>query len=294
MRPRPRMVWRFHVLPMLAAVLAVVGLAVGTYPPMAQWFSQYQQSQIVNSYSSTVATGLDPSSEEQFAKAREYNEALSVGALLEANTNVPKGAGNENQGGVDYDSLLNVGDTGLMGRIKIPAINADLPIYHGTSDETLLKGVGHLKGTSLPVGGVATRAVLTGHRGLAKAEMFTKLNEVVVGDEITLEILDQALSYRVTEIKVVEPEDTEELQAVPGRDLVTLVTCTPLGINTQRILVTGERVLPTPPETIEDLGAKPEVPGFPWWAIIQVAGFLLAAVYVWRSGRQPEAGPPAA
>ena len=94
MRPRPRMVWRFHVLPMLAALLALFGIAIASYPPMAQWFSQYQQSQIVNSYSSTVATGLDPSSEEQFTEAREYNEALSVGALLEANTNVPKGAGN--------------------------------------------------------------------------------------------------------------------------------------------------------------------------------------------------------
>ncbi|WP_165544453.1 class C sortase [Schaalia cardiffensis] len=294
MRPRPRMVWRFHVLPMLAALLALVGIAIASYPPMAQWFSQYKQSKVVNSYSTAVATGLDPSSEEQFTEAREYNEALSVGALLEANANVPRGVGNEDQGGFDYDSLLNVGDTGLMGRIKIPAINADLPIYHGTSDETLLKGIGHLKGTSLPVGGIGTRAVLTGHRGLADAELFTKLNKVVVGDEITLEILDQALSYRVTEIKVVEPEDTEELQAVPGRDLVTLVTCTPLGINTQRILVTGERVLPTPPETIEDLGAQAKNPGFPWWAIIQAAGFLLAAAYIWRSGRQPEEGPPAA
>lgn len=223
------MVWRFHVLPMLAALLALVGIAIASYPPMAQWFSQYKQSKVVNSYSTAVATGLDPSSEEQFTEAREYNEALSVGALLEANANVPRGVGNEDQGGFDYDSLLNVGDTGLMGRIKIPAINADLPIYHGTSDETLLKGIGHLKGTSLPVGGIGTRAVLTGHRGLADAELFTKLNEVVVGDEITLEILDQALSYRVTEIKIVEPEDTEELQAVPGRDLVTLVTCTPPG-----------------------------------------------------------------
>lgn len=286
------MVWRFHVLPMLAALLALFGIAIASYPPMAQWFSQYKQSKVVNSYSTAVAVGLEPSSEERFAKAQEYNEALSVGALLEANANVPRGVGNEDQGGFDYDSLLNVGDTGLMGRIKIPAISADLPIYHGTSDETLLKGIGHLKGTSLPVGGIGTRAVLTGHRGLADAELFTKLNKVVVGDEFTLEILDQALSYRVTEIKVVEPEDTEELQALPGRDLVTLVTCTPLGVNTQRILVTGERLLPTPPETIEDLGAQAKSPGFPWWAIIQTAGLLLAAAYIWRSGREPEAGPP--
>ncbi len=285
------MVWRFRFLPMLAALLALFGIAIASYPPMAQWFSQYKQSKVVNSYSTAVAVGLEPSSEERFAKAQEYNEALSVGALLEANANVPRGVGNEDQGGFDYDSLLNVGDTGLMGRIKIPAISADLPIYHGTSDETLLKGIGHLKGTSLPVGGIGTRAVLTGHRGLANAEMFTKLNKVVVGDEFTLEILDQALSYRVTEIKVVEPEDTEELQAVPDRDLVTLVTCTPLGVNTQRILVTGERLLPTPPEMIEDRGAQAKTPGFPWWAIIQTAGLLLAAAYIWRSGREPEAGP---
>lgn len=173
---------------------------------------------------------------------------------------------------------------GLMARVKIPAIDVDLPIYHGTSDAVLLEGVGHLEGSSLPIGGPDTHAVLTAHRGLADAAMFTNLDRVKVGDTFTIEVFGEVLTYRVRETKVVAPEDADALRAVPGEDLVTLVTCTPLGINTHRILVTGERITPTPIEDIAAAGQAPDVPGFPWWAVGVLAAILVAEGYVWWSG----------
>ncbi|WP_344680349.1 class C sortase, partial [Leucobacter komagatae] len=123
----------------------------------------------------------------------------------------------------------------------------DLPVYHGTSDATLLKGVGHLQGTSLSMGGDGTRAVLTGHRGLANATMFTHLDQVKVGDTFSVDALGEVFTYRVFDYEVVNAHDTEEIRAVPGKDLMTLITCTPLGVHMHRIIVTGERVTPTPP-----------------------------------------------
>jgi sortase A len=171
-----------------------------------------------------------------------------------------------------------------MARLRIPAIDVDLPIYHGTSDATLLKGVGHLEGTSLPVGGEGTHSVLTGHRGLASATLFTNLDKVKEGDTFTIEVLDQVLTYQVIRTQVVDPSDTASLRATAGEDLVTLVTCTPLGINSQRILVTGERITPTPQEDLDAAGSVPDIPGFPWWAAGLAAGVVLVGVFVWRAG----------
>ena len=174
-----------------------------------------------------------------------------------------------------------------MARLKVPAADIDLPIYHGTDDETLLRGLGHLEGTSLPVGGQGQRTVVTGHRGLAEARMFTDLDKVQVGDTFTFEVFGEVLTYRVFDKKVVNPEETEALRSEPGRDLATLVTCTPLGINTHRILVTGERVYPTPQRDIDAAGAAPDIPGFPWWALGLLGGVSLIGLYIWRSGYPP-------
>src|SRR5690606_28125561 len=153
-----------------------------------------------------------------------------------------------------------------MARIKIPAIDADLPIFHGTSDSVLQQGIGHLEGSSLPVGGVGTHSVLTGHRGLATSTLFTHLDLMEGGDTFTIETLGEVLSYRVATIKVVQPDETESLYPQAGKDLVTLITCTPLGINSERILVTGERVLPTPHADAVSAAQPPAAP-FPWWAV---------------------------
>ncbi|PID98050.1 MAG: class C sortase [Actinobacteria bacterium] len=254
-----------------------------TYPTAASWLSQYNQSKVVSSYETRLGT-VDPEPAEQLQSARTYNEALSVGALLEANTNVPTGDGDSSNVSLDYNSILKVGPSGLMARIRIPKIDLDLPVYHGTTDDTLLKGIGHLEGTSLPVGGPGTRSVLTGHRGLANAEMFTNLNKVEKGDIFSVEVFGDVLTYQVVDTKVVEPSETEAIRAEPERDLMTLVTCTPLGINTHRILLTGERILPTPAAELAKAGQEPKVPYFPWWIVWLSVGTVLIVLYLWRSG----------
>lgn len=260
--------WHLRIAALIPALLVISGLTVLLYPSAASWYSQYDQSQVLQSSMSRIASGdISPSVAQQLRDAHTYNNALSSGAVLEANHRLPTGVGTSGAAGesLDYNTLL-VGASGVMARLRIPSIHVDLPIYHGTSDATLLKGVGHLEGTSLPVGGSDTHAVLTGHRGLASATMFTNLDKVKNGDTFTIEVMNQVLTYKIFDVRVVNPQDTDSLVAQAGKDLVTLVTCTPLGINSQRILVTGERISPTPQQDIASANKPSGLPGFPWWA----------------------------
>lgn len=278
--------WRPQWLAIIAALLAWIGMLVFMYPGIASWFSQQNQSLLIESYSERVRSGdLDPSVRDQLRLAHEYNAALNSGALLEENERLPAGDGELSDDSLDYWSMLRATPSEVMARLRIPAIDLDLPVYHGTSDDTLLRGAGHLQGTSLPVGGEGTHSVITAHRGLAQAAMFTHLDRVGVGDSFTIEVLGEVLTYRVIRTQVVDPDEREALRPVPGQDLVTLVTCTPLGINTQRILVTAERVTPTPQSDLDAVGQEPDVPGFPWWAVIMAGGTLTVAAYVYLSGR---------
>jgi sortase A len=282
--------WRLHLYTLIPALLALAGLVVLMYPMTAAWFSQYDQSKVVDSTMQQINSGkLKPSVVQQLDEAHAYNKALSAGAILEANHRIPTGSGTSQDPNeaLDYHNLL-VTPSGVMARLRIPAIDVDLPVYHGTSDETLLKGVGHLEGTSLPVGGVGTHAVLTGHRGLATAVMFTNLDRVKKGNTFTIDVMGQVLTYKVFDIRVVDPEDTASLKADPKKDLVTLVTCTPLGINSQRILVTGQRVHPTPKQDITAAHKASQLPRFPWWAVILAAGLILVILFVWRAGYPPK------
>ena len=236
---------------------------------------------------------MDRINAQNFREAREYNEMLVAGGLVGVTSvapggNVPTADGGAEAAGYEYDDLLNASGLGTMGRLQVKSAGIDVPIYHGTDDETLLKGVGHLRGTALPVGGVGTRSVLTGHRGLASSNLFTHLDRVKVGDDIVIEVSGEVLQYRVRDIQVVEPDEGEAIYPEPGKDLVTLITCTPLGINTHRILVTGERVTPTEPEAVASAGARPTVPGFPWWAVAMSATVVASGIYVWRSGYPPK------
>ncbi len=288
-----RRTWRASPFALGACLVAWAGLVVLLYPSAASWFSQLEQSRIITSYTEEVDQGVDPPAAEQLALAHEYNRTLSSGAVLEANQRLPTGKGSTTNPALDYDALLRADASGVMARVRIPSIGVDLPVYHGTSDETLLMGVGHLEGTSLPVGGSGTHAVLTAHRGLATATLFTDLNLVQIGDTFSIAVLGEVLTYRVVSTAVVDPDQTETLRPVAGSDLVTLVTCTPLGINSQRILVTGERVHPTPTTDIDAATSTP-APGFPWWALLIAGGTVLIGLYAWRSGyavpRTREAG----
>ncbi|TDP95606.1 sortase A [Leucobacter luti] len=284
------------------AVLALAGVGLLQLPSIATWFSQLQYSQeIIGLNQSAIAGGVSER-EAELAAAHAYNDQLTGAAVVAPGERIPQAA--DPGAGSAYAQLLATDSTGLMSRIKIPKIDVDLPIYHGTSDRVLEQGVGHLEGTALPVGGDTTHTVLTGHRGLAQAEMFNNLDRLVVGDTFTLETWGQVLTYRITDTRVVKPDETQSLYPVQGKDLATLVTCTPLGINSHRILVTGERITPTPIADIENAGQAPTVPGFPWWtlwsaaALIVIGGYVVASCRVrgGRSGAGTVSGgvPPAA
>ncbi|MBP1325035.1 sortase A [Leucobacter exalbidus] len=274
--------WRPSMLSWVIAFVTLIGVIVALYPNTAQWLSAYSQSQLVKAYSTQVEE-VTPDASSQMVEAFRYNEALTAGVDLLAGATVPTGTGTSNAD-YDYNTTLTANEEGLMARIRFPVANVDLPIYHGTSDSILLKGAGHLEGSHLPVGGDGTRSVITAHRGLAEATMFSNLDRVAEGDRFTIETFGEVLTYEIRETRVIAPEDTDSLRAEPERDLVTLVTCTPLGINTHRILVTGERVTPTPPGDLRSLGQESVLPGFPWWMLVAGAALLLVAGFVWRAG----------
>ncbi len=272
-------------LPYLIVVLVIAGLTMLVYPSAAQWLSQYNYERTLNNYSTAIAKDeVTPDEKEQLAAAKVYNGALISGAQLLPNHRIPSGSGTLTATGGTiqsggrswtYDQILSADEDGLIGKIQIPKIDVDLPIYHGTSDATLLKGAGHLEGTSLPIGGKSTRTVITAHRGLASAELFTRLNEVKKGDTFTLQVFGKTLMYRVISTRVIDPKDAAAIKAVKGKDLATLITCTPLGINTQRILVTGQRVWPTP----KNAAKKLNLPKFPWFFVAYCLALILLIVW---------------
>ena len=217
------------------AVLFVVSLGVILYPLIANYLSEKNRSLIETQYTEAIEQMDTTALDEARAEAKEYNKTLvtipekpfTKDALIKA--------------AESYDTLLNVREDGLMGYVEIPAIGVNLPIYHGTEESTLDRGVGHLLGSSLPVGGTGTHCVLTGHSGLAGQKMFSDLNLLKEGDIFFLRVLGQTLAYKVVEIYTVLPEDTGKLTIDAGRDLCTLVTCTPYGVNSHRLLIRGER-----------------------------------------------------
>ena len=284
--------WRMPWLHLLACLVILAGTCVFLYPQTASWFSQKEQSRVTEMAQENLK--LPPNDDqklrdERIARAHEYNAALASGALLKANANVAVGDGSSANESLVYEELLAMTGSGFMGRLRYESLTIDLPIYHGTSDATLEKGLGHLEGTSLPVGGIGTRSVLTAHRGLPSATLFNNLDKAALGDTFTVSVLDQVLTYRVIDIQVIQPDQTKAILADPDRDLVTLIACTPLGINSHRILVTGERVTPTPIEDVVKAADPPEIPGFPWWAVILGSVISALTIYVWRAGYPPKA-----
>jgi sortase A len=278
---------RLLTSPALIAAVAFAGLLLLLYPTAATWLSASQQSDVVNHYVRAVESRGPAGRQAVLAAAAAYDAHLSGGASVNPGQRIPR----SDQSGRDdgYDQQLRADDNGMMARIVIPSINADLPIYHGTSDAVLARGVGHLEGTALPIGGAGTHAVLTGHRGLATAELFTRLNELHRGDRFTINVFGNTLTYRVTTILVVDPSDTATLNPVSGKDLVTLVTCTPLGINSHRILVTGTRVLPTPIHDTQQASQPSAGPGAPLWGGAVITAGTLIGIYLRLSSRSANA-----
>ena len=210
-----------------------LGLSLVLYPSVSDYWNSLHQSRAIATYAEEVS-GLDTGRYEQlWAEAVDYNRTLRDrdNAFLLSETQ--KAA---------YDGLLNVGGNGVMGYIEIPTIGVSLPIYHGTDEGVLQIAVGHIEWTSLPVGGESSHCVISGHRGLPSAKLFTNLDKLVVGDTFLFRVLDETLTYEVDQILIVEPQEVSALTIREGEDLCTLVTCTPYGINTHRLLVRGHRV----------------------------------------------------
>lgn len=213
-------------------LLFLAGVSLLLYPTVSDYWNSMHASAAVTSYAEQVSNLDEDKYDEMLSQARAYNEALPG----RDNPYLLSPAQKE-----QYMSLLNLDGTGIMGYIEIPNIDLSLPIYHGTDDAVLQVAVGHLDWTSLPVGGRSTHCVLSGHRGLPSAKLFTNLDKLVVGDTFVIRTLDEVLTYEVTKILIVEPTETEALTIQEGEDLCTLVTCTPYGINTHRLLVCGRR-----------------------------------------------------
>lgn len=206
------------------------------YPVISNYVNQKYASKIHTAYREVIEQADNRAIQEAKGKAVSYNRAIVPGATEAYSQEGLQAAAQ------DYDNQLNVAGNGIMGYIEIPKISVDLPIYHGTENDSLERGIGHLLGSSLPVGGENTHTILSGHSGMATQKMFTDLEQLALGDVFYLHVLDETLAYQVVDMNTVLPYDTSLLGIAPGEDLCTLVTCTPYGINTHRLLVQGSRI----------------------------------------------------
>ena len=222
-----------HLITILLVLIFLLGLSLLLYPAVSDYWNSKHQTRAIAVYSEEVSVLDKEQYQALWAGAAAYNASLRERDNAYLLTEEQKAA---------YEQLMNVSGLGIMGYIEIPSIDCSLPIYHGTEESVLQIAIGHLEWSSLPVGGESTHCVLSGHRGLPSARLLTDLDKLVVGDTFLINVLDEILTYEVDQILIVEPYDLSSLEIVPGEDLMTLVTCTPYGINTHRLLVRGHRI----------------------------------------------------
>ena len=268
----------------------MLALGLTLYPLVSNYVNQKYASEIHTAFFEVIEQAEDGTLQEAWEKAVAYNEAITPGTTdTDAYSQEALMAASE-----DYENQLNIAGNGMMGYVEIPKINVNLPIYHGTGSDSLDRGVGHLLGSSLPVGGESTHSILTGHSGMASQKMFTDLEQLNLGDVFYLHILNETLAYQVREINTVLPYDTSLLGISSGEDLCTLVTCTPYGVNTHRLLVCGSRIPYEEAEVILEETAQEEQPQSSWtqkyiegiiWGIVVAIGLIvliIAAVQIYR------------
>lgn len=260
----------------LLTALLLLGLSVLLYPTFAQWWNGRHQSRVIASYARAVAQIDEVQYDALWSAARAYNRSLTQRHNGYALTDAQR---------EEYEALLDIAGSGMMGYVEIPSVNCSLPIYHGADESVLQTAVGHLEWTSLPVGGESSHCVLSGHCGLPGARLFTDLERLEEGDLFTLRVLDEVLSYEVDRILVVLPDETDALCIQPGQDYCTLVTCTPYGINSHRLLVRGHRVT-----NREEVLAPPAADGtgFPLWPVwvVSAAAAICLVVLLCRRRRK--------
>lgn len=224
----------------LVIIIFLAGLSLLLYPFVANKWNTYRQSRLISSYEEVVSEKTEAGAidyEAEWLKAQQYNDEL-MPMILPDSFAIAEAEGEDEE----YMAALNLAGDGIMGTVEIPKIGITLPIYHTTEEEVLERAAGHLEGSSLPIGGENTHAVISAHRGLPSAALFTDLDQLEAGDHFLIHVLDETLCYEVDQILTVEPDDTSALQVEDGEDLVTLLTCTPYGVNSHRLLVRGHRV----------------------------------------------------
>ena len=225
---------RYNLTTWLLVGMMLLGVAIIAYPTFSNWWNSFHATRVIANYSTTVERYSSEDLEAMREAAIQYNMRL----LQKENIFVMS-----DEDMKEYNSLLNIDGNGIMGYIQIPSIHVDIPLYHGTEEKVLQEAIGHISWSSLPVGGDGTHTVVSGHRGLPRARLFSDLDKLNEGDRFTVTVLNQQASYEVDQIRIVEPTDLSELTIQPGKDYCTLVSCTPYGINTHRILVRGHRIL---------------------------------------------------
>ncbi|MDE6895051.1 MAG: class C sortase [Lachnospiraceae bacterium] len=213
-------------------IILLAGIGILLYPSVSDWWNSMHATRAIASYVTAVEDLSGQEREAMLEAAREYNSRLANGVNFTLT----------DEQRAEYDSLLDITGTGIMGYVQITSIGVNLPVYHSVDEAVLQIAVGHIPGSSLPVGGERTHAILSGHRGLPSAKLFSDLDQIVEGDTFTLNIMDQTITYMVDQIRIVLPEETDELAITDGKDYCTLVTCTPYGVNTHRMLVRGKRI----------------------------------------------------
>ena len=264
------------IIPILAAVFGfILSLGIALYPMVSSIYNEQHQSKIHTQFLQQVEDTDDSKLQEALQHARAYNAALN-GILADENFSETALMGASE----DYDAQLNVTGRGIMGYVSVPKINVTLPIYHGTDSGTLERGIGHLLGTSLPVGGDSTHSVLTAHSGMASQRMFSDLPQLKEGDVFYLEVLNDTLAYQVDQIKTVLPHDTTYLGIEADQDLCTLVTCTPFGVNTHRLLVRGHRIPYEEAETIIQQQEQADVKVSSTWQNEYIKGIAIGLGFV--------------
>lgn len=222
-----------HLVNLILFLIILIGLGLMAYPTFADWWNSFHQARAIQTYAAAVSNLDREEYDRIIGEAEEYNRKLAeTGALWNLKKNQLE----------EYNRMLSIDESGIMGYIDIPKINIRLPLYHGIDDRVLEVAIGHIAGTSLPVGGEGSHCVLSGHRGLPSARLFTDLDKVVEGDTWTLTVLDRTYTYECDQIRVVEPTDLSALVIEEGKDYCTLVTCTPYGVNSHRLLVRGHRI----------------------------------------------------
>lgn len=289
---------RLTLILILGILCGIVALGITVYPLVGNYVSSKNKSTVLTEYSDTVEQLEDDSIYEMLGEARAYNETLTSGAISIESVFTQEG---QQFAAEDYYDLLNINAAGIMGYVEIPKIAVYLPIYHGTESDVLDVGIGHLIGSSLPVGGESTHTILTGHSGMAREKMFSDLDQLKTGDVFYLHVLNQTLAYEVDQMKIVLPDNTDYLGIEKGQDYCTLVTCTPFGVNTHRLLVRGHRVKYTEStdETIPEIEDN-AVPVVSTWQrqyikglsigfVMLVISMILARITIFRKRGKHEA-----